>query len=114
MIFVSLHMYIQIPFLNFQNQSPHPQNRYRVTGNTPFFSKFSISCLTLSVNRGNMDSIGEDMAKRNFLITKKAIASYLGISRHTIRRWLNRSGVDIKDVHSVLNWIVALKSKGGK
>jgi len=57
-----------------------------------------------------MDSIGENhMAKRNFLITKKALASYLGISRHTMRRWLQRSKVDIKDAKSVLDWIVVLK-----
>ena len=49
------------------------------------------------------------MAKRNFLITKKTLASYLGISRHTMRRWLQRSKVDIKDAKSVLDWIVVLK-----
>ena len=56
-----------------------------------------------------MDSIGETMAKRNFLITKKALASYLGISRHTMRRWLKRSNVDIQDMQSVLDWIIVIK-----
>ena len=46
------------------------------------------------------------MAKRNFLVTKKALSSYLNISRHTLRKRLNNKNVDISNIQEVLDWLV--------
>ena len=43
--------------------------------------------------------------KREFLITKKALAEYLGVSRPTLDKRLKDCGVDITDIHSVLSWV---------
>ena len=46
------------------------------------------------------------MPRRNFLITKKALAQYLHISRNTVARRLRASGVDINNMNAVLDYIV--------
>ena len=46
------------------------------------------------------------MAKRHFLITKKALASYLHVSRNTIASLFKKYGIDIKDMNQVLDWLM--------
>ena len=44
--------------------------------------------------------------KINFKITKKAIAEYTERHRNTIKDSLNAARIDIKDMYSVLDWIL--------
>ena len=46
------------------------------------------------------------MPRRNFLITKKALAQYLHISRNTLAKRLKTDSVNINNMNDVLDYIV--------
>lgn len=46
------------------------------------------------------------MARKNFILTKKALASYLRIGRNTITEKLAKAKIDLADMDQVLDWLL--------